>query len=251
MKYTPPVVIAVHGIRTDAKWQKLLGEVAGDHGVKVRLFDYGKFKTRQLLFGPSRKKKIREFYQYYSSVIADKNIDIDLNDYRKRPSIVAHSLGTYIVANCMLKQRDVKFDKIIFCGSILPEDFDWSRLFGRDQVGLVRNECGHKDVWSGLVGRFVAGTGKSGRCGFTFFGASLKQEHFELHEHSDAFYRSHIETEWFPFLAKPPTGFQVANGRDVSTLSEFEKMLDTSHDIDLKYYSDLEHFNEVDLQRGL
>ena len=84
----------------------------------------------------------------------------------------------------MLKHRDVKFDKIILCGSILPEDFDWSRLLGRDQVGLVRNECGHKDVWAGIVEYFVEGTGKSGKSGFTFFGDSLKQERFELHEHA-------------------------------------------------------------------
>jgi pimeloyl-ACP methyl ester carboxylesterase len=251
MKYEPPAVIAVHGIRTEAKWQKLLGEVAGDHGVKVRLFDYGNFNTARFLFGPSRRKKIREFYQYYSTAVSDKNLNIDLGDFRKRPSVVAHSLGTYIVANCMLKHRDVKFDKIILCGSILPEDFDWSHLLGRDQVDVVRNECGHRDFWSGIVGNFVGGTGKSGKSGFAFDGASLKQEHFELHEHSDAFYRSHIENEWFPFLAKQPTGFQVTNGRDIQNRAEFSKMLDVSHGIDLKYYVDLPHFDEVDLPRGL
>jgi len=243
--------MSVHGIRTEGKWQKLLGEVAGDNRIKVRQFDYGHFGIARLLFGPSRKKKIRQFYNYYSTVISDKKLDIDLTDYRKRPSIVAHSLGTYIVANCMLKHRNVKFDKIILCGSILPEDFDWSRLLGRDQVGLVRNECGHKDVWAGIVGHFVAGTGKSGKSGFAFVGGSLKQERFELHEHSDALYRSHIETEWFPFLAKQPTGFQVTNGRDVETRPEFDKMLEAGHAIDLKYYAHLPHFDEVDLPRGL
>ena len=79
--------MSVHGIRTEGKWQKLLGEVAGDNGIKVRQFDYGHFGIARLLLGPSRKKKIRQFYNYYSTVISDKKVDIDLTDYRKRPSI--------------------------------------------------------------------------------------------------------------------------------------------------------------------
>ena len=249
--YKLPLLVSVHGIRTEGKWQKLLAEVAADQAVPIRMFDYGYFNTFKFLFGPSRRKKIREFYEYYSTIVSDKKISVDPDDFCKRPSIVAHSFGTYIVANCMLKHRDVKFDKIVLCGSILPEDFDWSVLLGRDQVNMIRNECGHLDIWAGRVGIFVPGTGGSGRKGFRFCGASFKQEHFDLHEHSDYFFRNHIEKEWFPFLGKRPSGFVVKNGRDIEAREEFTKTLDATHEVDLKHYADLEHYQDVDLPRGL
>jgi len=166
---------------------------------------------------------------------------INLDDFKKRPSIVAHSFGTYLVANCMLKHRDVKFDKIILCGSILPEDFDWSILFGRDQVNCVRNECGHKDVWPGIARKVVPGTGNSGQNGFTFRSTNFKQEHFDEFEHSDALVLQHMRTEWFPFLTQPPSGLIVRNGRDFDRLKKLSNTLDDTHEIDLKHYKSLPH----------
>jgi pimeloyl-ACP methyl ester carboxylesterase len=251
MKYKPPVVIAVHGIRTDAKWQKLLAEVAADNGLQIRLHDYGYFGIPKLLFPPSRAKKVGQFYEYYSSRISDKNLRIDLGNYEKRPSVIVHSFGSYIVVNCMLEHRDVKFDKIILCGSILPEDFDWSILFGRDQVNRVCNECGHKDFWAGVVGTVVPGTGKSGRSGFTFCSANFGQEHFELRTHTEFAYRNHIQEYWLPFLVKRPFGFIAKTGRDIEEAEEFRKTLDATHEIDLKVYQNTPNYDSVDLPRGL
>ena len=249
--YRPPLLISVHGIRTHAPWQKLVAEVGADWKIKVVSFDYKYFRTVQFLFGPSRKKKIREFYNYYSRTLLENQSKVDIADFKKRPSVVAHSFGTYLVVNCMLKHRDVKFDKIILCGSIIPEDFDWSILFGRDQLNCVRNECGHKDFWAGMVGAFVPNTGSSGKNGFTFKSANFKQEHFDLFEHSDALIRQQMRTEWFPFLTKPPSGLVVKNGRDFDDLDELNNTLDNTHEIDLKYYEDLPHYSEVDIPRGL
>jgi len=40
----------------------------------------------------------------------------------------------------MLKCPDIKFDKIILCGSIVNENFDWDTLIKRNQVFYIRNE---------------------------------------------------------------------------------------------------------------
>lgn len=66
----------------------------------------------------------------------------------------------------MQKYPDMRFDKIILCGSILPIDFDWSTLFDRDQVNFVRNEYGLRDFWASGVGSFIRDTGASGKKGF-------------------------------------------------------------------------------------
>lgn len=137
----------------------------------------------------------------------------------------------------MLTHRDVTFDKIILCGSILPEDFDWSVLFGRDQVNRVYNECGHKDFWAGFVGTVVPGTGKSGKSGFTFCSANFEQEHFELRTHTEFAYRNHIRKYWLPFLSKRPFGFVVKTERDIEQLAEFSEVLNATHEIDLQSYA--------------
>jgi len=248
--YHPPLLISVHGIRTHAPWQKLVGEVAADWNIKVVSFEYGYFTAPQFLLGPSRKKKVRQFYDWYASALRENQDKVDIGDFKKRPSVVAHSFGTYILVNCMLKRRDVKFDKIILCGSILPEDFDWSILFGRDQVNCVRNECGHQDFWAGMVGTLVPNTGSSGKKGFTFKSGNFKQEHFEF-EHSDSLVRQHMRTGWFPFLTKPPSGLVVKNGRDFDDLKRLNATLDDTHEIDLKHYKNLPHYSEVDIPRGL
>ena len=53
--------------------------------------------------------------------------------------------------------EDVKVDKVLLCGSILPRDFPWSRLLEAGQIGSVRNEYGVRDTWVRLVAWFVRG----------------------------------------------------------------------------------------------
>src|SRR5687767_13458260 len=111
--YKTPVLVSVPGIRTHGQWQKLLAVIAGNFAIPTRPFDYGYFNIFQFLHKPSRKKIVAKFYDYYSTVVSDRNLAIDPDNFLSRPSIVAHSFGTYIVANCMLKHREMKFNKII------------------------------------------------------------------------------------------------------------------------------------------
>src|SRR5438105_3841065 len=82
-------------------------------------YDFGRYGIHKFLCPSSNNKAVEEFYEWYNSIIKDRNYDINAKDYLKRPSIVAHSLGSYLVGMCMLKYPEVKFDKIILCGSIL------------------------------------------------------------------------------------------------------------------------------------
>src|SRR5689334_15731548 len=140
--YNPPMVISVHGIRTAARWQKSLADTLGLYGLRHRAYDFGHFDLVRFLLDSSRQRKINEFYDFYGTLAREQGLGIELNDYRARPSIIAHSFGTFIVGYAMQKYPDIRFDKVILCGSILPVDFDWSTLFHRDQVNFVRNEYG-------------------------------------------------------------------------------------------------------------
>lgn len=117
------------------------------------------------------------------------------------PSIVAHSFGTYILGHALEQFPDIKFDRVILCGCILPRDFPWDKLLNRGQVNAVRNEYGAKDIWSDIVPWFVSGAGSSGKAGFLREHPKLIQQQFPF-QHSDYFSTGHIKTYWLPFISE-------------------------------------------------
>src|SRR6267154_1207634 len=134
---------------------------------------------------------VERFYDLYGQTMRSCP-EVDLDSYDKRPSVVAHSLGSWIVCNTLVKYEDVRFDKVLLTGSILPTDFDWASLFARDQVGSVRNECGACDQWPKWAKIFVRGTGTRGIHGFERHGGNLENVP-SIFKHSDALVRQHME----------------------------------------------------------
>jgi hypothetical protein len=115
------------------------------------------------------------------------------------PSIIAHSFGTYIVAKAIEKYVEIRFDRVIFCGSIVRRDFDWDTKIKRGQVGAVLNEYGDKDMWVRLA-QFIPDLGPSGAFGFDHTGSGVYQRRRPLFQHSDYFYPLNYRENWLPFL---------------------------------------------------
>ena len=251
-KFIPPLVISVHGIRTRALWQKSLSETLKGLQIIHTPYNFGYYNVFRFLLKPSNEKMVEKFYEFYSKIILEAQYDIDTEDYKKRPSIIVHSFGSYIVGYCMLKYQDVKFDKIILCGSILPKNFEWATLFLRDQVNNVHNEYGLKDIWTKLVGRFVKRTGDSGTFGFQISSLQVNQQRFDYFRHSDYFNGQHVTKYWIPFLQKQPCNLAIKHGHDFVDRDEFIKVLNyTGTIIDKLCYGEIDHYNEVEIPRGL
>ena len=142
--YYAPLVISVHGIRTTGAWQKAFASAISGSPTKVESFDYGVYGLIKFLTPAQNRKMADTYYQWYAETVKGCP-GVDLKQYDQRPSIVAHSLGSWIVGMAMLKFDDIRFDKIVLAGSILPTDFDWCTLFARDQVFAVRNEHSKAD----------------------------------------------------------------------------------------------------------
>jgi len=202
------VIFALHGIRTHAAWHRTLYEVLGNYAWQVRTerWTFGKFSIFKFLSPWARSAKVKWFRKVYSDETQDRRVQLSK---RQRPSAVAHSFGTYILGNAMLKYDSLRFDKIILCGSILPRDFPWDQLIERGQVNFVRNEYGVNDIWVRLVGWFVPDTGPSGHSGFACQHDRLEQENF-LFEHSEYFDSGHMEAKWLPFLQNRIEDFPVS-----------------------------------------
>jgi hypothetical protein len=193
-----PVVIPLHGIRTHAEWQRAFAEVAHQNNFACPLvkWSFGYFPLVRFVIPSQREAKIRWFRSAYGDLINDRRFIIAKDD---TPSIVAHSFGTYILGYSLLRYSDLKFDKIILCGSILPRNFPWDKILERGQVNYVRNEYGIKDVWVRLVEWFIRGTGTSGWNGFAISHERLIQKEF-LFDHSEYFDQGHMSKKWVPFL---------------------------------------------------
>ena len=247
----PPLVITAHGILTHGDWQRTFAAVMSGSPTIVESYNYGKYGLFRFLTPGFNQRKIDEFHTEYSKIVRSCP-QVNLSRYDQRPCLAAHSFGTWIACKAMEKYDDIRFDKLILCGSILPRDFEWARLFARDQVALVRNERGHKDPWPGWADKLVPGTGTSGADGFDWFEAIVEDSVYDEFGHSDFLGRPHMEKHWVPFLRRPPSPLTLLHGSRIKDGREFSKNLDyTGTVIDVEAYGGLTNYKEVEIRRGL
>ena len=248
--YHPPLIISIHGIRTTGQWQKIFASVASASPTRIESFYYGRYGLFRFLCPYFNKRLVDRFYRWYGDVVKSCP-DVDLERFDKRPSVVAHSLGSWVVGNAMLKYEDIRFDKLVLAGSILPGDFDWATLFARDQVAFVRNECGQKDPWPRWAGRLVSNTGSGGSDGFDWFGTSVANVRCNWFEHSDSLMRQHIENFWLPVLRQAPSPLTLLHGREVNDRGDILRIFDQTGAIDSQVYGELPNYSEVEIPHGL
>jgi hypothetical protein len=168
----------------------------GTHGLIPVPLDFGSFGARQLIWKPARKKKLQWLLDEYTK---------ECDRLRcQSPSIVAHSFGCYLVAGLMRKYSQVRFDRIIFCGSIVHPDYPWATLAARGQVKSVLNQYGGEDFWAWVVQWGVEDAGPSGYAGFGKPPAMLHQQNHPEFAHSDYFFDLNYNQSWIPFLLGKP-----------------------------------------------
>ncbi len=214
LSHTTPraVVISLHGIKTRGTWQKEMTSALNVADLVHEPLDYGDFAALRFLCPGQREKQMESFREEYTQ-IRERYSDTT-------PSIIAHSFGTYIVANCMEKYTEVRFDRIIFCGAIVRKDYPWSKQVQTDCVSRVLNDYGRLDRWARIVQWVVEDAGPSGLSGFDdeANGAVVQRCHPKF-KHSDYFYRLNYQDNWIPFLkgtdpsALPDEGRRLRNWR--------------------------------------
>jgi len=189
---SPELVISIHGIRTGGAWQKaaLNSELQKQH-IRHESLDYNFFRAIELVLPWSRSRKIDWFRSEYERLITDTD---------NPPSIIAHSFGTYIIAGALEKYSEIRFDRIIFCGSIVRRDFNWNSLIEKGRVGALLNEYGGKDLWVRLAAWVISDGGASGAVGFNCAAPDIYQRFRPKFRHSDFFYRLNYTNNWTPFL---------------------------------------------------
>jgi pimeloyl-ACP methyl ester carboxylesterase len=195
-------VFLLHGIKTRGKWQKDVSPLLSAHGLIPVPLDFGSFGARQLIWPPARKKKRQWLLDEYIRECDRLRCE--------SPSIVAHSFGCYLVASLLKKYSQVRFDHVIFCGSIVHPGYPWAGLAARGQVKSVLNQYGGEDFWAWVVQWGVEDAGPSGYSGFKPAAVVRQQNHPEF-EHSDYFYDLNYNQNWIPFLLAKPISAPVSD----------------------------------------
>lgn len=249
--FVPPLVISVHGIRTRAEWQNTLAEELARFSVKFKNRRFGYYPLRHFIRSGRNQQEVDSFFTWYSAVVAAYRPAVDPDVPAMRPSVIAHSFGSFIVCYAMLKHKEIKFDKVILCGSILPGDFDWNTLMVRDQVGQVWNECGGKDTWVAVAPWVIRDTGRSGRDGFVFIGSKCRSEFYDFHSHSDFFQPGHITETWLRrYLMAEPSTLTTIHGGDVASPSQYERYIAEVRAIDRERFNSLPGHDSVAIPEG-
>jgi hypothetical protein len=193
--HAKPVVVTLHGIRTRGEWQKRIAPKIARYGMIPVLLDYGYLNLVQFLNPWTRDKLVKWLRDEISAV---------RRDYPESPiSVVAHSLGTYLVARLLEEESSFTFETVLFSGSIVAREYDWKRLLSTNRVQYVANYIAEKDVWPKLAELVIKGAGRAGTEGFTSEHPALFQHAHAKYGHSDYFSPHTFEVLWLPKLVLP------------------------------------------------
>lgn len=130
MTIRPKIVVTIHGIRTRGVWQKEITPYLAQHGLIPYHIDYGWFNAIKFFFPWWREKQINSIRAEIRNLVSKVGTN--------RINIISHSFGTLIAIEILLKENgNIKYDRVVLTGSILPSDFNWVDLFSDEKKWVL------------------------------------------------------------------------------------------------------------------
>jgi pimeloyl-ACP methyl ester carboxylesterase len=206
----PKRIVTVHGIDTTGDWQQEVERVFTPHFecVNLKYTHYRRFGAVRLAFGSewvlflalialavciaglfSRSIIIALAAVAWLFAIAVAGIVVarrkrsqQLNEFKieldarlpfgSSPHLIAHSFGTFLSGNALAKFPNLRFNRVVFAGCVLPRYFGWTNILklNPNAFAHLRNEIAAKD-WIPRVAEFakfvlLPGFGSAGVWGF-------------------------------------------------------------------------------------
>jgi pimeloyl-ACP methyl ester carboxylesterase len=188
------LVILIHGINTRALWMNEVRPALEEVGFRVAPTSFGEYGIMRFLAPFSWRRR---------AAIGRVVDDIKLAEEIHKPSkvsVISHSFGTYVFFEIILRQyTQFKFDKVIFCGSVIRDSFPFREIVGRFEAPLL-NEVGSADYWPAIAESAGWGYGAAGSAGINNPLVDTRW-HIGL-RHSDFLKASFCKKFWVPFLRK-------------------------------------------------
>lgn len=182
------LVILVHGIRTQAEWQDMVVGQLQNENTKVIPIKYG-FLDIFRFWCPfvTRMKSISEIQWKISQAI--------FQNPGHEIIVIAHSFGTYAMAQIIKRNPLLEVSRMILCGGIVPNHFKWGEIANRPTI--ILNDCGCEDIWPIIAKASSWGFGPSGVFGF---GTPEIIDRFSKNKHSGFFDSNFVKEHWKPFV---------------------------------------------------
>src|SRR6266481_5598890 len=175
-------VILIHGIRTQGEWQQRVKGILEDPDTTVIPTRFEFFDLVSFLL-PMNALRMRPVNRILRQIRV-----VNSWDHISKLTLVCHSFGTWIAAKILEQHPDLWFHRLVLCGSVIPDSFEWDRYAGQlgevGSPGHVVNECGMNDILPVLAASITWGYGSSGRFGF---GHALVTDRFHQVGHSGYF----------------------------------------------------------------
>jgi Serine aminopeptidase, S33 len=195
------LVILIHGINTHAHWMHDVAAVLKEENFDARPTSFGHYSPWAFLAPYSRPRR-KATARVVKAI--DDSIDAFTTAHGKPPakiSIIAHSFGTHIFADILQRYRKYTFYRVIFSGSVVREDYDFTEAKTRFKPDLL-NEVGTADIWPALAASAGWGYGSVGSEGF-------KSPYVTTRWHADCTHSSFLTRQfckqhWVPFLRDEP-----------------------------------------------
>lgn len=185
------LILLVHGIRDIGRWQSEVRLPLEQRGFTVELTNYDRMNLLEFLAPVSsfrNRAKGKVLTQIRSAIAMHPN---------HRVSIIAHSFGTYVVSEVLREAFDLKFHRIIFCGSVVAYDFPFEQFQGRFTKPVL-NDVGTNDPWPAVAESVTFGYGSAGTYGFRVPG--VRDRFYNGGGHDHFLNAAHCTTNWIPFL---------------------------------------------------
>lgn len=184
------VCFSLHGIRTDGSWQTDLKRLIEENYENIENIQlkFGFWDAFSFLF-PWKIDKPLSYIETQLDLLFQRH---EIKDAIK--VLVAHSYGTYVIYNVLKKRNDFKFDRIIFCGSVVSSNVDWTDF----ENTIIVNDCGLKDKYPSIAQTFSFRYGIGGLTGMTDFRVISR---YHQVGHSGFFSESFMTQYWLPFIA--------------------------------------------------
>lgn len=176
------LLVTIHGIRSHGEWNFDLAPVASANNWIFCPFYYGHV-TAPLLKESEMNGILDRFREW---------INVMSNRYNMRPTVIAHSFGTFILGKYIAGfnyRPPVKFGQIVLAGSILTPDYDWVTAFNNDSVKSVFNIVSPNDPYVPHIDKINLIRGDSlygcaGTQGFRQTHEKLGSEVIGIYDHS-------------------------------------------------------------------
>lgn len=158
------VCFIMHGIRAsngDA-WITSTQDALKDAGWTVKAPDTKWFSALEFAIPFVRNRKSHDFLRLYGDTARDYDI--------RRFVFFGHSNGTYMAGKTLLEVPAIRFRRMLLAGTVLRQEFPWSEVFARHQIGEwtadggwghgeVHNDRAYHDFPVGTLASWIAGLG--------------------------------------------------------------------------------------------